>query len=141
MPFAVEHIFKLYQPVNALDEDTFFSSKNKIEFLNKHYENSNHLYGTNRKIRDTDLEELADIAIKRKEWLALKEIADFDIELHPNSETGYYSKARFEENYNKDLKTALKFFKKGYSKLEPEVTNKDYWYKEITRVEKLISEN
>ena len=138
IPFAIEHIFKLYQPINSLDEEAFFSNENKIDFLNNLYESSNQLYGTNRKIRDTDLEELADIAIKRKDWLALKEIADLDIKLHPNSETGYYSRARFEENYNKDLKLALKYFKKGYSKLEPEVMNKADWYKEIERVEKLI---
>jgi predicted alpha/beta superfamily hydrolase len=138
IPFAIEHIFKLYQPINNLDEKAFFSNENKIDFLNNLYESSNQLYGTNREIRDTDLEELADIAIKRKDWLALKEIADLDIELHPNSETGYYSRARFEEIYNKDLKSALIFFKKGYSKLEPEVLNKVDWYEEIERVEKLI---
>lgn len=139
MPFAVEHIFKLYQPINGLDEDVFFSIKNKRDYLYNLYENSNRLYGTSRKIRDTDLEDLADLAIERKDWLTLKEIADFDIKLHPNSETGYYSRARFEENYNKDLKSALEFFKIGFSKLEPEVINKNYWYKEIERVEKLIS--
>jgi len=141
VPFAIEHIFKLYNPINAIDEDAFFKSKNKIEFLSNLYKNASKLYGINREIRDTDLEDLADLAIDREDWLTLNEIADLNIKLHPHSETGYYSKARFEENYNKDLKTALKLFKKGFSKIEPEVNNKDYWYKEITRVEKLLSEN
>lgn len=140
IPFAIEHIFKLYQPINDTTIEKFFSSNDKINFLTELYEITNSFYGTNRPIRDTDLEDLADLAIEREDWLTLKEIADFDIQLHPNSETGYYSRARFEEKYNKDLKTALKFYKKGYSKLEPEVVNNEYWYKEIIRVEKLISE-
>lgn len=140
IPFAIEHIFKLYQPINDKTIEKFFSSNDKINFLTELYEITNSFYGTNRPIRDTDLEDLADLAIEREDWQTLKKIADFDIQLHPNSETGYYSRARFEENYNKDLKAALKFFKKGYSKLEPEVVNKEYWYKEIIRVEKLLSE-
>lgn len=124
---------------NILSED-FLSSGNKVQFLDDLFKSSNDLYGANRKIKNSDFYDLADLAIQAKDWQALKEIADLNIQLFPNTETSYYSRAKYEEEYNQDLNKALEYYKKGYANLPKEVTNKNYWYKEIVRMEKLLSE-
>lgn len=141
IPSAIDHIFKLYNPINTLQVDDFLMIENKADVIKNMYQVSNEIYGTERKIRDGDLYDLADAAITNKNWKALKEIADLNIELYPDTETGYYSRARYEENYNKDLKAALKYFKMGYQKLDKDVFNKEDWYKEITRIEKQLQKN
>lgn len=140
IPFALEHIYSLYNPINNIKIEDFISSENKIEFLNSAYEKSNQLYGTNRLLRDSDLELLADLAIDSENWKILKEISDINIKYFPNLQTGYFTRAVYEEKYNKDLKTALKFYKLSLKNLEKSITSRFFWVNEIKRVEKLLAD-
>jgi hypothetical protein len=118
-------------------------SSDKMKFLEKVYKSSNLLYGTKRTFTDLDFEEFADLAIEEKNWQALKEISKINIKIFPSLQTGYFYRAVYEENYNKDLKTALKYYKLSYKNIAKGVreNGKGYWLDEIKRVEKLLSEN
>lgn len=140
IPYAIKHIFSYYNPIENIKIEDFISSKNKLEFLKNVYKVSNELYDTNRKLRDGDLEILADLAVDKKEWKILKEISDINIKLYPNLQTGYFTRAVYEEKHNKDLETALKYYKWSLERLEKGITSTFYWTDEIKRVEKLLSE-
>lgn len=143
MPYAVKHIFSLYKPVNQIDLQAFMISSDKMKFLEEVYKSSNSFYGTKRTFTDLDFEEFADLAIEEKNWQALKEISKINIKIFPKLQTGYFYRAVYEENYNKDLKTALKYYKLSYQNIAKGIREdgKAYWLDDIKRVEKLLSEN
>jgi hypothetical protein len=82
------------------------------------------------------------LAIEEQNWLALKELSEINTKLFPDLQTGYFSRAVFEENYNKDLKTALEHYKLSYENIAKGIRNdsRRYWLDEIKRVEKLLLE-
>jgi hypothetical protein len=113
-----------------------------MQFIKNVSETSNSFYGTNRTFTDLDFEDLADLAIEEQNWLALKELSEINTKLFPDLQTGYFSRAVFEENYNKDLKTALEHYKLSYENIAKGIRNdsRRYWLDEIKRVEKLLLE-
>jgi hypothetical protein len=108
--------------------------------LYERYEYIKHTYGISIPFREDDIASISWIIEKQKNWELLKKLGEIEINLYPESVYGYYMIALSEEK-NKNFTVALDYYKKGYSKLDENVSNKQDFYKDIERVEGYIKKN
>jgi predicted alpha/beta superfamily hydrolase len=133
LPYGLKTVFRDYQ---IITDKEVKSEKDLLAFLKEKYKRINNKYGINLSIRKDDLEALYWEAEEREDWRSLKEIGEFSIKIYPEYADGYFMLSEVEEN-NKNYSSALELYKKGFSKLGDDVLNKDDFYRDLKRLEKL----
>jgi predicted alpha/beta superfamily hydrolase len=133
LPYGLKTVFRDYQ---IITDKEVKSEKDLLAFLKEKYKRINNKYGINLSIRKDDLEALYWEAEEREDWRSLKEIGEFSIKIYPEYADGYFMLSEVEES-NKNYSSALELYKKGFSKLGDDVLNKDDFYRDLKRLEKL----
>jgi hypothetical protein len=133
LPYGLKTVFRDYQ---IITDKEVKSEKDLLAFLKEKYKRINNKYGINLSIRKDHLEALYWEAEEREDWRSLKEIGEFSIKIYPEYADGYFMLSEVEEN-NKNYSSALELYKKGFSKLGDDVLNKDDFYRDLKRLEKL----
>lgn len=104
-----------------------------IEYLEKKYVEIEYLYGSNVKIRESDIYKIEPIIIDKANGDYLEEFGKMIMRLYPDSPLGdYYIGLYYETGY--DYKKALKHYKNGYAKIGADNPNSDGYYANIERV-------
>ena len=104
-----------------------------IEFLERKYVEIEYLYGSNVKIRESDIYKIEPIIIDKQNGDYLEEFGKMIMRLYPDSPLGdYYIGLYYETGY--EYKKALKHYKNGYAKIGSDNANSDGYYANIERV-------
>ncbi len=133
MPDAMAHIFSLYSPISDEEFKRILKITDKVDYLKKRYESIQSVYGIEIPIREEDLNAIAYAAAKKKQWDQVKQIGELNIELYPESYSGYWTMGEYYEK-TKNYESSLKQFEIGYSKLGEDVSNKSDFQEDIDRV-------
>ena len=103
-----------------------------IEYLERKYVEIEYLYGSNIKIRESDVYKIEPIIIEKMNGDYLEEFGKMIMRLYPDSPLGdYYIGLYYETGY--DYKRALKHYKNGYAKIGSDNPNADAYYSNIER--------
>ncbi len=104
-----------------------------IEYLERKYVEIEYLYGSNVKIRESDIYKIEPIIIDKSNGDYLEEFGKMIMRLYPETALGdYYIGLYYETGY--DYKKALKHYKNGYAKIGSDNPNSDGYYANIERV-------
>lgn len=104
-----------------------------IEYLEKKYVEIEYLYGSNVKIRESDIYKIEPIIIDKLNGDYLEEFGKMIMRLYPETPLGdYYIGLYYETGY--EYKKALKHYKNGYAKIGSDNANSDGYYANIERV-------
>lgn len=104
-----------------------------IEYLEKKYVEIEYLYGSNVKIRESDIYKIEPIIIDKLNGDYLEEFGKMIMRLYPETPLGdYYIGLYYETGY--EYKKALKHYKNGYAKVGSDNENGDGYYANIERV-------
>ena len=104
-----------------------------IEFLERKYVEIEYLYGSNVKIRESDIFKIEPIIIDKQNGDYLEEFGKMIMRLYPDSPLGdYYIGLYYETGY--EYKKSLKHYKNGYAKIGGDNPNSDGYYANIERV-------
>ncbi len=104
-----------------------------IEYLEKKYVEIEYLYGSNVKIRESDIYKIEPIIIDKANGDYLEEFGKMIMRLYPDTALGdYYIGLYYETGF--DYKKALKHYKNGYAKIGSDNPNSDGYYANIERV-------
>jgi len=136
IPSAMGFIFELFAPISKSEFDkeiAELSPPEAIEYLEKKYVEIGYLYGSNVKIRESDIYMIEPIIIDKNNGDYLEEYGKMINRLYPDSPIGDYYIGMYYEtgfNYNK----ALKYYKNGYAKIGSDNPNSDAYYGNIERI-------
>lgn len=115
------------------DEIADMEPGDAIEYLERKYVEIEYLYGSNVKIRESDIYKIEPIIIDKANGDYLEEFGKMIMRLYPDSPLGdYYIGLYYETGY--DYKKALKHYKNGYAKIGSDNPNSDGYYANIERV-------
>lgn len=104
-----------------------------IEYLERKYVEIEYLYGSNVKIRESDIYKIEPIIIDKQNGDYLEEFGKMIMRLYPDTPLGdYYIGLYYETGY--EYKKALKHYKNGYAKIGSDNANSDGYYANIERV-------
>ncbi len=104
-----------------------------IEYLERKYVEIEYLYGSNVKIRESDIYKIEPIIIDKVNGDYLEEFGKMIMRLYPDSPLGdYYIGLYYETGF--EYKKALKYYKNGYAKIGSDNPNSDGYYGNIERV-------
>lgn len=104
-----------------------------IEYLERKYVEIEYLYGSNVKIRESDIYKIEPIIIDKANGDYLEEFGRMIMRLYPDSPLGdFYIGLYYETGY--EYKKALKHFKNGYAKIGSDNPNADGYYANIERI-------
>jgi hypothetical protein len=104
-----------------------------IEYLERKYVEIEYLYGSNVKIRESDIYKIEPIIIDKANGDYLEEFGKMIMRLYPETPLGdYYIGLYYETGY--EYKKALKSYKNGYAKVGSDNENSDGYYANIERV-------
>lgn len=104
-----------------------------IEYLERKYVEIEYLYGSNVKIRESDIYKIEPIIIDKSNGDYLEEFGKMIMRLYPETPLGdYYIGLYYETGY--EYKKALKHYKNGYAKIGSDNPNSDGYYANIERV-------
>lgn len=136
IPSAMGLIFELYAAISQKEFDEVIadlSPAEAIEFLEKKYVEIEYLYGSNLKIRESDIYKIESIILDKEDGNYLEEFGKMINRLYPDSPLGdYYIGRYYETGY--DYRKALKYYKNGYAKIGSDNPNADDYYANIERV-------
>lgn len=136
IPSAMGFIFELYAAISQKEYDqeiADLSPAEAIEFLEKKYVEIEYLYGSNLKIRESDIYKIESIILDKEDGNYLEEFGKMINRLYPDSPLGdYYIGRYYETGY--DYRKALKYYKNGYAKIGSDNPNADDYYANIERV-------
>jgi len=136
IPSAMGLIFELYAAISQKEFDEVIadlSPAEAIEFLEKKYVEIEYLYGSNLKIRESDIYKIESIVLDKEDGNYLEEFGKMINRLYPESPLGdYYIGRYYETGY--DYRKALKYYKNGYAKIGSDNPNADDYYANIERV-------
>ncbi len=136
IPSAMGFIFELYAAISQKEYDqeiADLSPAEAIEFLEKKYVEIEYLYGSNLKIRESDIYKIESIILDKEDGNYLEEFGKMINRLYPDSPLGdYYIGRYYETGY--DYRKALKYYKNGYAKIGADNPNADDYYANIERV-------
>ena len=127
LPYGLKSAFRDYQ---LITDKEIKSERDLLTFLKEKYKRIYHKYGINLPIREDDIDALYWEAEEREDWKSLKEIGEFSIKIYPEYADGYFMLSQVEEN-NKNYRSALELYKKGFSKLGNDVLNRDDFYRDL----------
>ncbi|MCP4883972.1 MAG: hypothetical protein GY908_09275 [Flavobacteriales bacterium] len=104
-----------------------------IEYLERKYVEIEYLYGSNVKIRESDIYKIEPIIIDKLNGDYLEEFGKMIMRLYPETPLGdYYIGLYYETGF--EYKKALKHYKNGYAKIGSDNANSDGYYANIERV-------
>ena len=104
-----------------------------IEYLERKYVEIEYLYGSNVKIRESDIYKIEPIIIDKSNGDYLEEFGKMIMRLYPETPLGdYYIGLYYETGF--EYKKALKHYKNGYAKIGSDNPNSDGYYANIERV-------
>jgi len=104
-----------------------------IEYLERKYVEIEYLYGSNVKIRESDIYKIEPIIIDKSNGDYLEEFGKMIMRLYPETPLGdYYIGLYYETGF--EYKKALKHYKNGYAKIGSDNANSDGYYANIERV-------
>jgi len=104
-----------------------------IEYLERKYVEIEYLYGSNVKIRESDIYKIEPIIIDKANGDYLEEFGKMIMRLYPETPLGdYYIGLYYETGF--EYKKALKSYKNGYAKIGSDNDNSDGYYANIERV-------
>jgi len=129
-------VFELFAAISKIEfekEIAELSPAEAIEYLEKKYVEIEYLYGSNVKIRESDIYKIETIIIEKSNGDYLEEFGKMINRLYPESPIGdYYIGMYYETGYQ--YKKALKYYKNGYAKIGSDNPNADAYYENIERV-------
>ncbi|MDH3321962.1 MAG: alpha/beta hydrolase-fold protein [Flavobacteriaceae bacterium] len=133
---AMGFVFKLFAAISNKEFEKNIAEltpAEAIEYLEKKYVEIEYLYGSNVKIRESDIYKIEPIVIEKSNGDYLEEFGKMILRLYPDSPIGdYYIGMYHETGY--DYKRALKYYKNGYAKIGSDNPNADAYYGNIERV-------
>ena len=136
IPSAMDMIFALFSSISKEEFDTNIadlSPPEAIAYLEKKYVEIEYLFGSNMKIRESDIFRVEPVIIDKENGDYLEEFGKMILRLYPDSPIGdYYIGLYYETGY--DYKKALKYYKNGYAKIGSDNPNADAYYGNIERV-------
>jgi len=136
MASAMGFTFELFAAISKkeYEEDLAeLSPAEAIAYLEKKYVEIEYLYGSNVKIRESDIYKIEPIIIDKSNGDYLEEFGKMIMRLYPESPLGdYYIGLYYETGYA--YKKALKYYKNGYAKINADNPNADAYYANIERV-------
>jgi predicted alpha/beta superfamily hydrolase len=104
-----------------------------IEYLERKYVEIEYMYGSNVKIRESDIYKIEPIIIDKLNGDYLEEFGKMIMRLYPDTPLGdYYIGLYYETGF--DYKKALNHYKNGYAKIGSDNANSDGYYANIERV-------
>ncbi len=133
---ALGFIFKLFAAISQKEFDeniAELSPGEAIEYLEKKYVEIEYLYGSNVKIRESDIYKIEPIIIDKSNGDYLEEFGKMILRLYPESPIGDYYIGKYHET-GYDYRKALKYYKNGYAKIGSDNPNADAYYANIERV-------
>ena len=137
LPMAIEHIFSLYMPINDVEFKKLLRVENKFKYLIARHKKIEEIYGVKLEIRENDINVVGFAISKKKQWGQLKELAQFTIEIYPDSYLGYWTLGEYFEKTG-EYNLALEQYELGFSKLGEDILNKSDFQKDIDRVKRNI---
>ena len=133
---AMGATFKLFAAISQEEFDQNIADMDPgdaIEFLERKYVEIEYLYGSNVKIRESDIFKIEPIIIDKQNGDYLEEFGKMIMRLYPDSPLGdYYIGLYYETGY--EYKKSLKHYKNGYAKIGGDNPNSDGYYANIERV-------
>ncbi len=136
IPSAFAFIFDLY---SAISKEEFekniknLSPADAIAYLENKYVEIEYLFGSNLKIRESDIFAIESIILDKENGDYLKNFGEMINKLYKESAIGDYYIGRYYETGGK-FKQALNYYKSGYMKLPEGDPNADGYYENIERV-------
>lgn len=136
IPGAFAFIFDLY---SAISKEEFeknikhLSPADAIAYLENKYVEIDYLFGSNLKIRESDIFAIESIILDKENGDYLKNFGEMINRLYKESPIGDYYIGRYYETGGK-FKQALEYYKSGYMKLPEGDPNADGYYENIERV-------
>ncbi len=136
IPSAFAFIFDLY---SAISKEEFeknikdLSPADAIAYLENKYVEIEYLFGSNLKIRESDIFAIESIILDKENGDYLKNFGEMINRLYKESPIGDYYIGRYYETGGK-FKQALEYYKSGYMKLPEGDPNADGYYENIERV-------
>ncbi len=129
-------IFELFAAISKkeFEEDIAnLEPAEAIEYLEKKYVEIEYLYGSNVKIRESDIYKIEPIIIDKANGDYLEEFGKMIMRLYPESPLGdYYIGMYYETGF--EYRKALKYYKNGYAKIGSDNPNSDAYYANIERI-------
>ncbi len=136
IPSAMGFIFELFAPISKKEFDEEIAEltpPEAIAYLEKKYVEIDYLYGSNVKIRESDIYMIEPVIIDKSNGDYLEEFGKMILRLYPESPIGdYYIGMYYETGY--DYKKAIKYYKNGYAKIGSDNPNSDAYYGNVERV-------
>ncbi len=136
IPSALGFIFKLFSGISKKEFDENIADlepAEAIEYLERKYVEIDYLFGSNVKIRESDIYMIEPIIIDKQNGDYLEEFGKMINRLYPEAPLGdYYIGLYYETGY--EYKKALKYYKNGYAKIGSDNPNADAYYGNIERV-------
>ncbi len=133
---AMGFIFKLFAAISKKEFNKNIAELppgEAIAYLEKKYVEIEYLYGSNVKIRESDIYKIEPIIIEKSNGDYLEEFGQMILRLYPDSPIGdYYIGMYYETGF--DYRKALKYYKNGYAKIGSDNPNADAYYANIERV-------
>jgi predicted alpha/beta superfamily hydrolase len=136
IPSAMGFVFNMFAPISKAEFETTIAQMSPgeaIEYLEKKYVEIDYLYGSNVKIRESDIYMIEPIIMDKANGDYLEEFGKMITRLYPESPMGdFYIGYYYETGY--DYRKALKYYKNGYAKIGSDNPNADAYYANIERV-------
>lgn len=136
IPSAFAFIFDLYSSISKEEFEKNIkdlSPADAIAYLENKYVEIDYLFGSNLKIRESDIFAIESIILDKENGDYLKNFGEMINRLYKESPIGDYYIGRYYETGGK-FKQALDYYKSGYMKLPEGDPNADGYYENIERV-------
>ena len=136
VPSAFAFIFDLYSSISKEEFEKNIkdlSPADAIAYLENKYVEIEYLFGSNLKIRESDIFAIEPIILDKENGDYLKNFGEMINKLYKESPIGDYYIGRYYETGGK-YKQALIYYKNGYMKLSEGDPNADGYYENIERV-------
>jgi predicted alpha/beta superfamily hydrolase len=136
IPSAFAFIFDLYSAISKEEFDKNIkdlSPADAIAYLENKYVEIDYLFGSNLKIRESDIFAIESIILDKENGDYLKNFGEMINRLYKQSPIGDYYIGSYYETGGK-FKQALEYYKSGYMKLPEGDPNADGYYENIERV-------
>jgi len=136
IPSALAYIFDLYSAISKEEYEKNIkdlSPPDAIAYLENKYVEIDYLFGSNLKIRESDIFAIESIILDKENGDYLKDFGEMINKLYKESPIGDYYIGRYYETGGK-FKQALNYYKSGYMKLPEGDPNADGYYQNIERV-------
>ena len=136
IPRALTKIFEIYSAISREEFETKIKNLSPIDaisYLENKYLEIDFLFGSNLTIRESDIYAIEEIVIEKENGEQLLELGKLILSLYPESPLGNFYNGMYYE-LGKQYRKALKHYKIGYEKINPNDPKADVFYENILRV-------